>query len=57
MHSTLLYSTALPCGLGWQKKGGGEKLVSLTGVEEIVINEGELTSYDIMLLMMDVTPL
>jgi hypothetical protein len=25
------------CGLGWQKKGGREKLVSLTGAEMIVI--------------------
>jgi hypothetical protein len=39
------------CGLGWQKKGGREKLVSVTR------GRSELTSYDIMLVMMDVTPL
>jgi hypothetical protein len=25
------------CGVGWQKKGGREKLVRVTGAEEIVI--------------------
>jgi hypothetical protein len=47
------------CGLGWQKKGGREKLVSITKGrrDRNLFCKGELTSYVIMLVMMDVTPL
>jgi hypothetical protein len=46
-------------GLRWQKKEGKEKLASFTrgGRDRNLFCKGELISYDIMLVMMDVTPL